>query len=368
MSIVPLTPVEFADREVADDRDVLPSQLSKRSPGEVHRRPGVVALGQRDAVLQRGGGGEGLEGRAGLEALGAAHLARRRVVPVGLALLGVRPHHRPALRHGHDLAGARLDHVHDRDDRVLGADRGADLLLHRVLRVAGRSPVRIVRPPCISSFSPVGRRSCPGSASASTERRHVVADERVVGALAAARQVLDLAGGELRLLRLGRPPLALAVPSSAIRSSTTLRRSMPASGWVTGSKPFGFCTSPASIAACGSVSFLARGAEVVLRGGLDAVRAVAEVGDVQVALEDLVLAHRVLDGHGVAQLAELALVAAVGGGLDGRPRSPLSAAALTWTCLTYCWVSVDPPWVTPPAKKFLTNARSVPWASRGPCS
>ena len=48
------------------------------------------------------------------------------------------------------------------------------------------------------------------------------------------------------------------------------------------------------------------GAEVALGGGLDAVRAGAEVGDVQVALEDLLLAVLLLQRHRVAQLAQLA--------------------------------------------------------------
>ena len=48
--------------------------------------------------------------------------------------------------------------------------------------------------------------------------------------------------------------------------------------------------------------------EVVPGGGLDAVGAVTEVGDVQVALEDPVLGVLVLEGDRVAQLVDLALV------------------------------------------------------------
>ena len=61
-----------------------------------------------------------------------------------------------------------------------------------------------------------------------------------------------------------------------------------------------------------------RGAEVVLGGHLDAVRAVTVVGDVQVALEDLVLAQRLLHRDRVPQLADLAAVAVVLRGLDAR--------------------------------------------------
>ena len=52
----------------------------------------------------------------------------------------------------------------------------------------------------------------------------------------------------------------------------------------------------------------------MLGGRLDAVGAVAEVGDVEVALEDPVLGVVLLEGDGVAQLAELAGVGVVGGG------------------------------------------------------
>ncbi len=47
--------------------------------------------------------------------------------------------------------------------------------------------------------------------------------------------------------------------------------------------------------------------EVVLGGGSDTVIAVAEVGDVEVATEDLVLAEAVLQGDGVPGFLDLAL-------------------------------------------------------------
>ena len=55
--------------------------------------------------------------------------------------------------------------------------------------------------------------------------------------------------------------------------------------------------------------------EVVLGSGLHAVGAIAEVDDVEVALEDPVLRVLVLEGDGVAELVELACVGVVG---DGR--------------------------------------------------
>ena len=59
-------------------------------------------------------------------------------------------------------------------------------------------------------------------------------------------------------------------------------------------------------------------AEVVAGGGLDAVGAVTEVGDVEVALEDPVLGVVLLERDRVPQLLDLALVGVLGGGLALR--------------------------------------------------
>jgi hypothetical protein len=56
-------------------------------------------------------------------------------------------------------------------------------------------------------------------------------------------------------------------------------------------------------------------AEVQLRGGLDAVDPLAEVGDVEVVVEDLLLAERLLQLYGVPELLDLAAR-----GLPGRLR------------------------------------------------
>ena len=45
-----------------------------------------------------------------------------------------------------------------------------------------------------------------------------------------------------------------------------------------------------------------------------------------------------------------------------------SSAAVTRTFLTYCIVSVDPPWATPPAVTFVTAARRKPRGSNPLCS
>ena len=59
------------------------------------------------------------------------------------------------------------------------------------------------------------------------------------------------------------------------------------------------------------------GREVVPRGGLDAVRAVAVVRDVQVALQDLVLGHLLLERDRVLHLLDLAPEVLVHRGLRG---------------------------------------------------
>ena len=100
-------------------------------------------------------------------------------------------------------------------------------------------------------------------------------------------------------------------------------------------------------------------------GGLDAVGAVAEVGDVEVALEDPVLGVLLLEGDRVAQLAELALV---GVRLWPRRASLSFFAWLISVCLTICWVIDEPPCTTPEFAWLVMNARSVPLRSSAPCS
>jgi hypothetical protein len=61
---------------------------------------------------------------------------------------------------------------------------------------------------------------------------------------------------------------------------------------------------PGERGALGQIELGGRLGEVVSRRRLDAVRAVTEIGDVEVTLEDLVLAHRLFERHRVAQLAD----------------------------------------------------------------
>ena len=54
------------------------------------------------------------------------------------------------------------------------------------------------------------------------------------------------------------------------------------------------------------VELVGRHPEIVFRSCLDAVGAVAVIGDVEITLEDLVLGQVVLQGNGVAQFLQLA--------------------------------------------------------------
>jgi len=101
----------------------------------------------------------------------------------------------------------------------------------------------------------------------------------------------------------------------------------------------------------------------VLGRGLDAVRAVAEVRRVEVALEDPVLAVALLEGDGVAQLAQLAAVGVVGGGLALL----VGVGLVSRVSLTSCWVIEEPPWETPPEAWLVSSARIVPLRSSAPC-
>ena len=99
-------------------------------------------------------------------------------------------------------------------------------------------------------------------------------------------------------------------------------------------------------------------------GRLDAVGAVAEVGDVEVALEDPVLGVLVLERDRVAQLLDLALVGVRGG---GQALLPWCCAWLSSVSLTICWVIDEPPWVMALLAWLATKARRVPRRSSAPC-
>jgi hypothetical protein len=102
-----------------------------------------------------------------------------------------------------------------------------------------------------------------------------------------------------------------------------------------------------------------RAGEVEVGGGAEPVRAVAVVGDVQVAQQDLVLAEPALERHGVPRLAQLALE----GDLGGASRSRSVVAEASSAFLTYCCVSVEPPCSTCPDRPLRTAARTLPFTS-----
>jgi hypothetical protein len=105
------------------------------------------------------------------------------------------------------------------------------------------------------------------------------------------------------------------IPSSFIRSRTTLRRARALSGKLTGSVVPGFWVSQQR--GLLEVHRLGAVAEVVLRRGLDPVGPVAVIDEVEVALKDLVLGEGLLQLDGVFQLLDLAGVV-----LGGRRLGP----------------------------------------------
>ena len=211
------------------DRLAVPDRVAHRVPAvhllparaglvvlaaELHRRARVELLVDRDALLQGRGQGEQLEGRPGLVALDAAHLRLHGQVPVGLTLLLVVTHHRPALGHGDDQAGARLDHVHGRDDRVPGPDHVAHVLLGQVHRL--RVDLGLDGQPApLDHVLPVLDRLAEAGG---VEQRlvHVVAQERVPrthAAVAGRPDLLRVEAGLLGLLGLlGGDQLQLGHP------------------------------------------------------------------------------------------------------------------------------------------------------------
>ena len=102
-------------------------------------------------------------------------------------------------------------------------------------------------------------------------------------------------------------------------------------------------------------------------GRLDAVRALAVVGDVEVALEDLVLGELLLQRDRVAQLADLALHSRRLGVLDALA----VALGLAGLDLDHLHVLLGDRRATlgdAAAGELRTSARSVPLKSSAPCS
>ena len=111
--------------------------------------------------------------------------------------------------------------------------------------------------------------------------------------------------------------------------------------------------------------------EVVPRGGLDAVGLVAVVGEVEVALEDLVLGQLLLEGDRVLELLQLAAVAGQPLARDGRLRGGLVVVAqgvLLQGELDVLLGQRRGALGVAAAQRWRRRARAMPWGSTPPCS
>ncbi|CVN01797.1 Uncharacterised protein [Streptococcus pneumoniae] len=264
---------------------------------------GVHGVDQAVAVAQPRQGHEGLERGAGLEALAAAPLLVHIEVQRGVAelvldgVLGV-------LGHGADVAGAGLH----RGERVAGAQRlvvghgGAQVLLGLLLerRVDRRA----------DGESAAVQQGLPGL-DVRAERGvgkdlplHVVAEVGAELGVEAARG----AGLHHHLHRLGDGVVVLLLGEVAVvlhrvqHEVAPLRGLLRIAGRV---EPGGGLDHAGQRGGLPALQVGGGLAEHVLRGGLDPVGAAGEQHDVEVALEDLVLRHLLLDGDGELDLLDL---------------------------------------------------------------
>ena len=121
-----------------------------------------------------------------------------------------------------------------------------------------------------------------------------------------AKSLTRLLDGQRLLVRGSAHCSSVMKPSSRMRRRTYCWRSLARLGLTTGLKRDGALGSPASIAISAMVSCIERLAEIDLRGGGKAVRALAQVDLVDVELEDLIFGQAVLDLEGEQHLVELA--------------------------------------------------------------
>ena len=229
------------------------------------------------------------------------------VVEVGLAELLVAAH-RPRLREGAHVAGAGLDHGQAADGLVGRIDVVAHGPVGRLLhpRVEGGADGEPAR---AQQLAPL----LGGLAEGAVLHQHVgdvVAEERRPG-VDAAVVGLGHVEPEVALLGLGGllagDDVQLGHPVQD--DVAALQRLVRAVGRVVAGRVLDQAGQHRRLA---QVEVLGVGVEVVAGGGLDAEGAVAEVGDVEVALEDPVLGVVLLERDRVAQLADLALVGVVG--------------------------------------------------------
>ena len=295
----------------------------------------VDGVAERVALLQRGHQREDLEGRAGLVAGDAGTAGDQRVHRVGVVapdlLLGllriagdlvlrvgrVVELEVPVHRHGADPAGARFDGGHHPGRLAALAELVADGLVGALLRLdvqrgddrvaaALEPPLPVVRggaerlllePPAVEVVAEEAPRAGGGLGAA------------VRGALALDLE-LDLLGG-VRLLLVDRADLHHVVDDVVAPAD---RLGVARLG--------GRVERGGGLHHAGEhrrlldVELARRLVEVDLAGRPDAVRAVAERGDVQVAPEDLVLGEFLVDLERQAHLAQLAAAGVLGRGDD----------------------------------------------------
>ncbi len=265
---------------------------------------------QRDVLRDRRGEHERLEGRPGLEAVRVAVLLRDHVVEEGLAGLDVNAH-RSRLGDGLDVATAGLDLRQPADGLVRGVHVGR----HRPVGCPLEAHVDggVDGQPAGVEELPALLGGCAQLLVLQQIVEDVVTEERRARVDAAVLGLPDVQAQWLRLGLVGlglRDHVELGHPVdhhvAAIDCPVPIVRRVVAGGVLHQAGQHG-----------GLPEVQPRGVlvEVVPRGTLYTEGAVAEVGDVEVPLQDPVLGVLVLERDCVAQLAQLALVGVVGGGL-----------------------------------------------------
>ncbi len=294
--------------------EVVAVGAAPRSGGEVLVVGGVEHRVRRESGLHRGGEREDLERRSGLHAGGSAVLLVDRVVVRGAALALGAP--QPVLRQCDHLAGGRVHHGDG--GPLLARVLGGNGVHHRVRRRSLR----------------LGLHGRVDDQAAALEEVLTVLDglavvrvvqdllDRVVaveGVLAFRAAIADLLRFEVTLHRFGDGLLVLLRGDVVQRLHLGQHRVAPGLGVLGVDQRVVAHRGLHEAGQCGCLDhahLVGPVAEVTARRGLHPVRAGAEVRDVQVAVEDLVLGEFALQLHGVPDLLQFAGRGALEGGLD----------------------------------------------------